>query len=313
MAQTSQALRQLLAATPLFALPIDELGTLPPVVQQLYYDWHEDARQLGTQQLPAMLLRLAERQALPVLERNTAYLCALKVQEGMARHGLQSPPSLAPNFSRGPQPWLHLSPLSVAQHTLAQALANPKALTLFEEDSMGLIESPENLTPLNEGHSKNRGEGGVVQLMTLHKAKGQEFDLVWLPFLTQKQFADEAKKVPLDDSPRGLDNRLALRLQQLGAEKATHTTEETTPHEQKRSAAEWLETYQRQVLEEEARLLYVGMTRAKRGLHLSTHTLPNWHSRWKPSPTNPTLAFTVAKAFLEPPPIAPTGGPLAPP
>jgi superfamily I DNA/RNA helicase len=296
MAQTSNALRQLLAATPLLALPLEELGTLPPVVQQLYYDWHEDARQLGTQQLPAMLLRLAERQALPVLERNTAYLCALKVQEAMARHGLQSPPSLAPNVSAGPQPWLQLSPLSVAQHTLAQALANPKALTLFEEESMGLVETTESLTALHEG----RGEGGVVQLMTLHKAKGQEFDLVWLPFLTQQQFADEAKKVPLDDSPRGLDNRLALRLQQLGADRSTPTTE-TTPPEEKRTAAEWLEAYQRQVLEEEARLLYVGITRAKRGLHLSTHSLPNWHSRWKPSPTHPTLAFTVAKAFLEPP------------
>ena len=161
---------------------------------------------------------------------------------------------------------------------------------------MGLVETTESLTALHEG----RGEGGVVQLMTLHKAKGQEFDLVWLPFLTQQQFADEAKKVPLDDSPRGLDNRLALRLQQLGADRSTPTAE-TTPPAEKRTAAEWLEAYQRQVLEEEASLLYVGITRAKRGLHLSTHSLPNWHSRWKPSPTHPTLAFTVAKAFLEPP------------
>jgi superfamily I DNA/RNA helicase len=51
----------------------------------------------------------------------------------------------------------------------------------------------------------------------------------------------------------------------------------------------------RLVLEEEARLLYVGITRAKRGLFLSAHEMVKnpWNSRQEK--TAPTLLFRLAK------------------
>jgi superfamily I DNA/RNA helicase len=56
--------------------------------------------------------------------------------------------------------------------------------------------------------------------------------------------------------------------------------------------------FQRQHLEEEARLLYVGFTRAMQGLFLSTHTQYRnaFHKR---QTTKPTHAFTFLTSTLQ--------------
>jgi ATP-dependent helicase/nuclease subunit A len=100
------------------------------------------------------------------------------------------------------------------------------------------------------------GEGHAVQIMTIHKAKGLEFDFVLLPGLGKKQKADE--KQLLNWITHG-ENLLFAPIPQTG-EKASEVYEFLKNLEKDRS------------LYETRRLLYVATTRTKKQLHLFGHT-----------------------------------------
>ena len=114
--------------------------------------------------------------------------------------------------------------------------------------------------------------------------KGAEFDFVFLPFLTQREFSEELAHVRLKE-PEQISVRLGLLERQL---------HEGFAYEEAMFDAACV-GQKRLVLEEEARLLYVGITRAKRGVFLSAHeTYKNpWNSRQEK--TAPTLLFRLAK------------------
>jgi len=98
----------------------------------------------------------------------------------------------------------------------------------------------------------NAMAGEQLQLMTIHKAKGLEFDTVILP--------------GLDSPPRSDDQRLLLWLEHRGQLLLAPITE---AGEDKDPIYGYLESIElRKSKQEAARLLYVAATRARRNLHL---------------------------------------------
>lgn len=89
---------------------------------------------------------------------------------------------------------------------------------------------------------------GKVQLMTLHKSKGDEFDYVFIPEMTERNLPINIKKMKL---------RPADFIEQIKA---------LNPQYKKKSEYE----LKQETIEENLRLLYVAITRAKRKLYITT-------------------------------------------
>ncbi len=105
------------------------------------------------------------------------------------------------------------------------------------------------------------GSGAPLQLMTLHKAKGLEFDTVIIPGLDRVPRREEAKLLLWEEDPAQMDENLLLATSPgIGAAPDRHYEYLS----QLRARKDLLET---------ERLLYVGCTRARRHLHL-LGTLP---------------------------------------
>jgi ATP-dependent exoDNAse (exonuclease V) beta subunit len=100
------------------------------------------------------------------------------------------------------------------------------------------------------------GEGHAVQIMTIHKAKGLEFDFVLLPGLGKKQKADE--KQLINWITHG-DNLLFAPIPHVGEDDS--------------EVYKFLKSLEKdRSLFETRRLLYVAATRTKKQLHLFGHT-----------------------------------------
>ena len=106
----------------------------------------------------------------------------------------------------------------------------------------------------------------AVQIMTMHKAKGLEFDFVILPGLGKRIKGDEKRLVYW--MPHG-DDLLIAPIEEKGGE--------TSP------LYEFLSDLNKEKEEYEIlRLLYVAATRAKSQLHLFGHLEPSKDEEWKP-------------------------------
>ena len=137
------------------------------------------------------------------------------------------------------------------------------------------------------------GEGHSVQIMTIHKAKGLEFDFVLLPGLGKKHKADE--KQLINWITHG-DNLLFAPIPQAG-EKDSEIYGFLKRLEKDRSRYE------------ARRLLYVAATRTKKQLHLFGHTqtTTNGIAPQSPSSLNHLWNFVAndwekALANIKPPP-----------
>jgi len=108
----------------------------------------------------------------------------------------------------------------------------------------------------------------AVQIMTMHKAKGLEFDFVILPGLGKRIKGDEKRLVYW--MPHG-DDLLLAPIEEKGAEPSP--------------LYEFLSDLNKEKEEYETlRLLYVATTRAKTQLHLFGHLEPSKEETWKPYP-----------------------------
>ncbi len=95
---------------------------------------------------------------------------------------------------------------------------------------------------------ENQESYGKVQIMTLHKSKGDEFDYVFLPEMSEKNLTLDIKELSLKKSSGFLENVRGLK---TGYKKKNE-------YEQKQD-----------IIGEDFRLLYVAITRAKRRLYIS--------------------------------------------
>ena len=89
---------------------------------------------------------------------------------------------------------------------------------------------------------------GKVQIMTLHKSKGDEFDLVFLPEMTEKNLTLDFDNIKLKSSDFNENIR------------------RTNPEYTARSESD----LKQELISENFRLLYVAITRAKRNLYITT-------------------------------------------
>jgi len=227
-------LETLLAVQPLMLWPREALTHV--VLKQLYYDIWEDSRAILSGNLSPLILAFVERWFHSVDDRSNGYLCAIQANQWLSQ--------LPENTSITPVEWLINKMTDVERHgKLGKEFGNPL----------------ENLS------------AEFVQVMTLHKSKGQEFDLVFMPFMTQSQF-----RISEDDKLSQ-----ALKLLQ-------HPMLDIKVDSAQRLQAQ---------LEERARLVYVGITRARQGLFLSSHQqrINRYHRLEK---TEPSLAFTVLAQLI---------------
>lgn len=106
-----------------------------------------------------------------------------------------------------------------------------------------------------------------VQVMTIHKAKGLEFDAVIVPGVGRKTLSDRAKLLlyaeRVGDRADGTGNLILAPIQSVGAKSD--------------SIYAYLSTLERRKAKHEAmRLWYVAATRAKKHLYWFVHDESDW-------------------------------------
>jgi len=150
------------------------------------------------------------------------------------------------------------------------------------------------------GDLLDRHGSEVVQVMTLHKSKGQEFDAVFIPFLQASAFPHQMSAIRFDES-----DKLIRDLDRVAVAKQGQRV--IADHELN---SRYVDGKKREKIEEEARLLYVGITRARKALYLTAHQQAYKFQRLQQ--TEPALAFQKLSAYLNtkeetPPALVPVG------
>ncbi len=172
------------------------------------------------------------------------------------------------------QTWLALG----GPACLEQPVEHQDANTFFELlDSLDAGGDVADLAQLAQAVSElyarpDTGEAIRVQLMTIHKAKGLEFDTVIVPGLGKP--------------PRGDERRLLYWQEQTfaGGETALLFGPIPGAGEEKNATVEYLRQLEKAKRHYEAqRLLYVAVTRAKRRLHLTGHANRNAKGEIRPT------------------------------
>ncbi|RJR44924.1 MAG: hypothetical protein C4567_03870 [Deltaproteobacteria bacterium] len=121
-----------------------------------------------------------------------------------------------------------------------------------------------------------RTQDAAVELLTVHGAKGLEYDQVFIPFLDWQPLKNESKTPPflLEEIPGSRLHGLAL----------------ARPYLQEKQSPIYLllrNLKERRLLEEARRVFYVAVTRARRRLVLSGVVKQNQNGEFKPPGENP--------------------------
>jgi len=125
-----------------------------------------------------------------------------------------------------------------------------------------------------------------LQLMTLHKAKGLEFDWVFMPGLGREPRQDQRALLLWDDYHRSADSELGFLLAVNDRESADEDTLYNYLARQKKHKQQ----------QEKTRLLYVGVTRAAQRLFLSASQERSESGDWKPPPRT-SLLHSIWESF----------------
>lgn len=238
--------KALLESQPLaYQSPLDLNDEL---LRQWHYDFQDFGRQAAGGNISLLVARIADRFCLSVADRSNGYLCALMAQDILA------------NF----QHLVHLSPLEIVI----------QQFDAFQKSWRG---------KKSFGDVLSQHANQVVQVMSMHKSKGQEFDVIFMPFLQSEAFPHQADSIRVDEA-----DKLIQDLDRLVAKAAGQTLSDSYQDNKKREK-----------IEEEARLIYVGLTRAKRALYLSAHTqaMTRYNKLRK---MEPAAAFQILKNKLHP-------------
>ncbi|MEB3244372.1 MAG: ATP-dependent helicase [Vampirovibrionales bacterium] len=232
---------------------------------QLRFDWLDDFRQATRGDICALLIRAADRVLSNPVDLSNAYLAAQYLAQALQE--------LPPDMSLRQTP---LAFASVWLNALSQGAGRKKSF----------------LTPDEPAFSSADASLKPVVVMSLHKAKGQEFDAVWMPMLTARNLPSAPSQVKLDDA-----DKLTLALssiKQTAAPEPAMTPEASNWQDALKQSQQ---AHQQAKIAEEARLAYVGFTRAKRALFLSTHAnqMTQKGGKWA---QKPALAYTLAEQWL---------------
>ncbi len=201
-------------------------GDIPhAVVQRLAFDMQEFCQLATTESLPTLVATIACRYFTDAIARSNGLLCAMESRRFLQRLTEEV----------GPQQASSHAPIELLLQHMDRLYQGRSVRRVFND-------------ALNEQDEQ------VVQVMTLHKSKGQEFDMVVMPRLIEGYQTRGGLK-PEDE--------LALRIRQL-AQQGSAVVNTAVPNDQ------LAEQFTRQQLGERARLMYVGITRAKRALVCST-------------------------------------------
>lgn len=231
-------------------------------LRQWHYDLLDFSRQAVGGNIGALIARIADRLYPETGDRSNGYLCALMAGEILEETRRNSSEIFERSSQTGRlEDGLCFSPLDIVI----------RRFEAFQRSWRGRKGFTDVLT---------RQAEQVVQVMTLHKSKGQEFDIVFIPFLQADAFRHDMNTVRFDETDkllRDLD-RVAARV--AGVE----------------PPIDYTEAKKREKIEEEARLIYVGLTRARRALFLSAHRQSQ--KAGKPRPSEPALAFRLLAEHL---------------
>ncbi len=190
------------------------------LLKQWYYDFLDFGRQAAGGNISALVARMADRFCLSVADRSNGYLCALMAQDILNAF----------------QHMVHLSPLEIVIHQF----------DAFQRSWRGRKSFSDVLLQ----HASQ-----VVQVMSVHKSKGQEFEVVFMPSLQADQYPHQTESIRFDEA-----DKLIQELDRIAAKQAGRQLSESYQEDKKREK-----------IEEEARLIYVGLTRARQALYLSAH------------------------------------------
>lgn len=208
--------REFLETQALLYLPMTSVRN--EFLLQLYYDLLDFSRDASGSNLCKLIIRMTDRLFHSVGDRSNGYLCALWAQDILKNHAEMQ----------------DLSPLEIVNLQFKSYQKSRRRKKGFAEALNG---------PTNE----------FVQVMSLHKSKGQEFDVVFMPYLTSRLFPSKLEEVSFKEEEK--------LVQELDRVIAGGVLPPDYPERLKRSC-----------IQEEARLLYVGLSRARRGLFMTTHT-----------------------------------------
>lgn len=224
------------------------LNLTDEILRQWHYDFLDFSRQAAGGNIGALVARMADRFCLSVADRSNGYLCALMAQD------------ILNNF----QHLVHLSPLEIVT----------QQFEAFQKSWRG----KKGFGDVLANHASQ-----VVQVMSMHKSKGQEFDVVFMPFLQAETFPHQVESIRFDEA-----DKLIQELDRIHFKAAGQVLSENYQQDKKREK-----------IEEEARLIYVGLTRAKRVLYLSAHTqaMTRYNKLRK---MGPAVAFQSLRARLHP-------------
>jgi len=246
---------------PRVALPAQNVSGVSSEIRavwmQLRFDWLDDFRLAARNDACAVMMRAGDRWLNDVAHQSNAYLAAQYLHAALRQEkDLES-----------------TTAASSATGTLSRSLAWLTALSRHPAGKKSFL-------------LEDAAQNAQVVVMSLHKSKGQEFDVVFLPMLTRRLFPAEAGDVRLDEA-----DRLTLALNRVSqqADADAQPTMDASQSDQTR--------FKHQKIAEEARLIYVGLTRAKRSLYLSTHDKsPKRDGGFLAQ--SPALAFTVIQQAL---------------
>ncbi|MBK8189950.1 MAG: ATP-dependent helicase [Vampirovibrionales bacterium] len=226
--------------------PATLAGLHDAFLAQWAYDLRDFSRDSLGRRITRLLTRLSDRLFTSPADRSNGYLCALQAESFLQRRADELDESMTESLS--PLEWV---------------------IQGFE----ALERSPRQRRSFSDLLNAEAADG-FVRVMTLHKAKGQEFDLACMPGL-------RADKFRVDETDKTI---LALEAARLGEALAPDAAQRLL----------------RQKQEERARLIYVGLTRARRGLLLSGARLTR-NRFGRRETAEPSLAFeTLSRLICEP-------------